>query len=113
MRFFAHHGVSHQELLTGNHFSVDLLLSFPFEQATLSDNLDHTLSYALVYEVVQQQMLIPSHLLEHLARRILDQLKLNFPLLTHITITVSKLNPPLPGSVASASVILSQSYLLA
>jgi dihydroneopterin aldolase len=111
MRFFARHGVDEQEHLTGNHFTVDLLLSFPFEKATVTDNLADTLSYAAVYDLVRHEMNTSSRLLEHLAGRILAALKRAFPQLTAITLCVTKLAPPLGGDVLSASVILSETYL--
>jgi dihydroneopterin aldolase len=57
-------------------------------------------------------MSIPSHLLEHLAGRILTILKCTFPQLTAVTLRVTKLAPPLSGDMHSASVILSEIYVV-
>jgi dihydroneopterin aldolase len=54
-------------------------------------------------------MAIKSKLLEHLARRILDRLKAEFPAIEDATIKVRKLNPPLGGKIDFVSVEL---YLL-
>jgi dihydroneopterin aldolase len=110
MCFFALHGVSEQERLTGNDFTVDLLLTFPFEKATVTDKLEDTISYAAVYDLVRREMGRPSHLLEHLAGRILAILKATYPQLTAVTLRVTKLTPPLGGDVHGASVILSEKY---
>lgn len=110
MRFYAYHGVAPQETVVGNTFIVDLLLTAPLEQAVRSDNLNDTINYAEVYELVKEEMSLPSRLLEHVAGRILGALKRRFPLLEAARISVSKLNPPFGGEVRSAAVILEITY---
>lgn len=110
MKFYAWHGVSPQETRVGNTFVVNLLLTAPLEDAVASDNLDDTINYASVYEIVKQQMAIPSKLLEHAAGRIMNELKRNFPQLLAIELKLSKLNPPFGGDVYSASVILRETF---
>lgn len=110
MKFYARHGVSPQETRVGNTFVVNLLLTAPLEKATDSDDLDDTINYASVYEIVKQQMAVPSKLLEHAAGRILKALKGEFPQLLAVELKLSKLNPPFGGDVYSASVILRETY---
>lgn len=110
MKFYARHGVSSQETKVGNTFVVNLVLTAPLEKAVASDNLDDTINYAAVYEVVKKEMMTPSKLLEHVAGRILEALKREFPKLQEIQLKLSKLNPPFGGDVRSASVILSETY---
>jgi dihydroneopterin aldolase len=76
----------------------------------ITDDLDDTLNYAVVYEVVKREMEIPSNLIEHVAGRIMRALKTAFPQITAIDLKLSKLNPPIAGEVASASVILSETF---
>lgn len=110
MRFYAYHGVSPQETLVGNSFIVDLIISAPIVQATLTDNLSDTINYAEIYELVKQEMSIPSKLLEHVAGRILKALKTQFPQINAIDIKVSKLNPPFGADMHSASVVLQETW---
>ena len=107
MRFYAHHGCFQEEREIGAPFSVDLQMETPSSQAAvLSDRLEETLNYQAVYQVVAQEMRQPSHLLEHVAGRIIQQLKLHFPQTGKITIGVSKLNPPLGGQVGASRIVL-------
>lgn len=106
MRFYAYHGVGIQEQHVGNTFVVDLLLTAPLEKAILSDNLEETINYATLYELVKKEMLQPSLLLEHVAGRILFSIKRQFPQVEEVEVKVAKLNPPFGGDVYSASVIL-------
>ena len=110
MKFYAWHGVSPQETRVGNTFVVNLLLTAPLEKALASDDLDDTINYAEVYEIVKGEMAIPSKLLEHVAGRILHALQRAFPQLLAVTLKLSKLNPPFGGDVYSASVILEETY---
>ena len=109
MRFYAYHGVMPQETKVGNNFVVNLILTAPLEQAVRSEDMD-TINYAAVYEVVKEQMGIPSKLIEHAAGRILYALKERFPQLVAIELKLSKLNPPFGGDIHSASIILDETY---
>ena len=110
MNFYAYHGVAQQERVVGNNFVVDLIITAPLEAAVKSDNLDDTINYATVYEVVKREMMIPSKLIEYAAGRILKALKERFPAITDVEIRLSKLNPPFGGDIHSASIILKESF---
>lgn len=106
IQIYAHHGVFNQETLVGNNFVVNLKIKINLLKAVSSDNLNDTVSYALVYEVVKREMTINSKLLEHVAGRIVSSLKKEFQEIEQIELKLSKLNPPVGGQVESASVVL-------
>lgn len=106
MRFFAHHGVTEQERLLGCYYVVDVHLAVDCSAAALSDNLEDTLNYAEVYEVVSREMQISSKLIEHVAGRIARSLLDCFPEVSSLRIRLSKINPPMGADVHSASVEL-------
>ena len=106
MKFHACHGVSRQERVVGNEFTVDVSYTFAGERLFESDDLNDTADYADIYETVKAEMERPSRLLEHAAGRILRALRKAFPRLIHIKVRLTKLNPPLGGEVHSASVTL-------
>jgi dihydroneopterin aldolase len=111
IKIYACHGALPQERQTGSYFTVSLLLTAPLENALSDDNLDSTIDYAAVYQVVEKEMQIPSNLLEHVAGRILRALKKRFPQTTEIELSLSKLNPPIgAGEIGSATVILKETY---
>lgn len=104
MRFYAHHGCFEEERLIGTHFRVDLALHTDTTKSEMSDNIADTVNYLEVYQVVKQQMETPSHLLEHVARRIGEAVMVQFAAVDDVTVKVSKLNPPLGGQMQSVSV---------
>ena len=104
MEFYAFHGHFKEEQIVGNRFLVNLILHTEMDKAGQSDNLNDALNYQKAYEIVEQEMGKKSHLLEHIARRILDALYDNFNNIEHATIKVSKMNPPMGGKMESVSV---------
>lgn len=106
MSFYAHHGCFAEEQAIGTHFRADLTYTTDTTLAEQSDNIDHTVSYLDVYQVIAHEMNCPSHLLEHVARRICDALMAAFPAIQSLAIKVYKLAPPLGGQIDSVSVEL-------
>ena len=70
VRLYAFHGVLEQERQVGGEYSVSICVDYNIEQATLSDNVNDTLNYALLLDIIKREMAIPSNLLEHVAGRI-------------------------------------------
>lgn len=106
MHFYAYHGHFESEQKVGNEFIVNLKMETDCGPASNSDNLDDALNYQTAYEIVKQEMDIPSHLLEHVAKRILDSLYRSFPALKKAEIKISKMNPPMGGEIKKVSVTL-------
>ena len=106
MRFYAYHGVFAQEQRVGNHFIVELTFWADIAESLHRDELEETISYADVYEVIKAEMAIPSRLLEHVVGRIGQRLFATFPRMQRIALTLSKCNPPFPGEVHSSAVTL-------
>jgi dihydroneopterin aldolase len=106
MEFYAHHGCHEEEQVTGNRFVVDVYLEKDTGLAERSDNLADTINYAEIYTIIQAEMAIPSKLLEHLGRRILNAIKVSFPGTGFVELKVSKMNPPIGGNAGSVSLIM-------
>ncbi|MCL1938291.1 MAG: dihydroneopterin aldolase [Candidatus Azobacteroides sp.] len=110
MNFYAYHGVMEQERKVGNTYTVDLKIYFDFREAMRTDNLNDTIHYAFVYEIIKQEMTIPSHLIEHVAGRILQRLHNDFPQIQSIEIRLAKKNPPFGGDIRETAVGIITDY---
>jgi 7,8-dihydroneopterin aldolase/epimerase/oxygenase len=108
MEFYAYHGCYREEQIVGNKFLVDLTVGTDMELPAKSDDINNALNYQVLYTIVKEQMAIQSHLLEHVAGRILDAIFKEFENLNEATVKVSKLNPPMGGKMRSVSVSLSR-----
>ncbi len=100
MEFYAYHGHFEEEQKIGTWFSLDLIMDVDTSKAELSDELDDTVDYSAVYQVVKEQMMISSKLLENVGRRILNTIKERFPDVKDATLKIRKMNPPLGGKMA-------------
>lgn len=107
MEFYAFHGCYKEEQIVGNRFIVDLSFETDVKAATESDSVIDSVNYVEVYELVEQQMQITSHILENVAERIIESIMSRFfPQIISVKVKVSKCNPPLGGNVKKVSVIL-------
>lgn len=107
MEFHAYHGCFAEEQVTGNTFFVDIYFETDTSEAENSDNLEATVNYAEIYEIIKAEMEIKSRLLEHVGKRIISSVKKQFPQIESIDLKVSKMNPPIGGKVQNVSVIIS------
>jgi 7,8-dihydroneopterin aldolase/epimerase/oxygenase len=106
MEFYSFHGHFKEEQIVGNKFLVDLTLETDMTKAKESDNLKDAVNYQRVYEIVKHQMEMKSHLLEHIAGRIIDAIFSEMDGIKKVTVKVSKLNPPMGGKIGSVSVLM-------
>lgn len=111
MKFYAYHGVMPQEKKVGNWFEVSLSVALDLTAAAQSDNLNDTLNYALLYQMVQEEMAIPSKLLEHVAGRLLQTVRQAFPHVKGCQVEIAKLTPPFKCNLKSVSVKLQEGEL--
>jgi len=108
MEFYSFHGHFKEEQIVGNKFLVDLAVETDCEKAALSDNLKDATNYQLLYNLVKAEMALKSHLLEHIANRIIDSIYRHFAEIRKVTVKVSKMNPPMGGKIERVSITLSK-----
>ena len=106
MEFFARHGCFEEERIIGNKFIVNLWVECDCTNPSETDNINDALNYQVLYDIVTREMEIPSHLLEHVAGRILKCVKAAFPHISAAQVKIDKLNPPLGGRVGASRVTL-------
>lgn len=107
MEFYAYHGHYEEERIVGNRFLLNIKIETNTEKAELSDNIDDALNYQTVYSIIGQEMKQKSHLLENIAKRILDAIYSEFEnKIISSEIKVSKINPPMGGQIGQVSVSL-------
>ena len=104
VRFHAYHGVLEQERKTGGDFMVSLRVGFPVERAMYSDEVNDTLNYAALYEMVKKEIAKPSKLLENVACRICETMVKAYPNIETIELKITKKNPPMGADCDGAGV---------
>ena len=106
IHLYAYHGVIAQENKVGGWYTLNLRARIDSHDSIASDNLEATVNYADIYEVVRSEMQIPSKLLEHVCGRILDILFEKFAIIGEIEISLCKDTPPMGGDRLSSSVTI-------
>lgn len=111
IEFLASHGATEEERVRKQRFSVDLKLSLDLSEPASTDSLKDTADYQTLGEtVIEIGTRGRHHLLETLAQEIIDKILEEKPT-AQITVTVRKLQPPVPFSVRSIEVTLTRGPL--
>ena len=108
VRCYSFHGCLKEEGIIGSEYLVNLWAKGALGKASLSDKIDDAIDYVFLNKVITEEMSIPSKLLETVARRILDRVLKEDQRIQKITVSVSKLCPPINGDVESVAIKLSQ-----
>ncbi|MCM1079746.1 MAG: dihydroneopterin aldolase [Bacteroidales bacterium] len=106
LRVHAYHGVLEQERRVGNDYLINIKVEYPWLQAAKTDDVRDTLNYAVLAEIVMEQMAVPSALLEHVAGRIAEKVRERFPECTSVDLRITKVAPPMPCDCDGAGVRL-------
>ena len=104
IRIFANHGCLSEETKIGSDYRVELEVKANLQPSAKSDLLSDTVDYVFLNRIIREEMLKPSHLLETVARRILDRVFNEDKLVKKATVCVSKLNPPIGGDVEMVTI---------
>ncbi|MBK8498980.1 MAG: dihydroneopterin aldolase [Flavobacteriales bacterium] len=99
IRVYAYHGCLPEEARIGGQYRVDIKVNGDFATAELTDELKDTIDYGRMTAIVTEEMSCRSKLVEHVARRILDALKREWPGAFRFEVGVTKERPPVNGDV--------------
>ena len=104
IKLYAYHGCLEEEGIIGGNYIVDVYMQTDFKEAALKDDLNKTIDYCDVYEIVKAEMAIRSKLIEHVGQRIFDRMIQKFPSLSGLRVKITKLLPPMNGNVEKVSI---------
>lgn len=102
IKLYAYHGHLPEEAILGGHFLINVYVNTDTTLVEKSDELEDTVDYVKIIDVVKEQMLIRSNMIEHPAARIAD----NILLLNHVIdvkVEVEKLNVPINANFSKIS----------
>ena len=108
IRVYAYHGCLIEEGKIGSDYRVDLTVNADLSRSARTDNLSDTVDYVHLNKIVKEEMSVRSKLLEEVAKRILNRILLEIPLVKKAAVAVSKLNPPIGGNVAMVTIEMSK-----
>ena len=104
LEFYAYHGALPEEQVLGQRFLIDMDLFSDLSQAGSSDQVEDTIHYGEVYQVIKACVMgDPHQLLEHLAEDIAQRVLGRFSC-TSLRVEVHKPQAPIPGIFRDVSV---------
>ena len=103
IRAFAYHGHLPEEAILGGHFIVSVWVTADTREVEKTDDLNHTVDYVRIIEIVKEQMAIRSNMIEHPTKRIVDAI---LPLykVQKVKVEVEKIQPPIDATFDKISV---------
>lgn len=104
LKIYAFHGVLPEETIIGTYYLINLEIHSDISKAAISDDLNDTINYAEVNEIIHSEMKVPSKLLEHVIGRIFAKLEKAFPQISFMKMKLTKTNPPMKGEMKGVSV---------
>ena len=103
IRVFAYHGHLPEEAVLGGHFIVNILVEADTTEVEKTDDLNDTLDYVKIIEIVKYQMAIRADMIEVPAKRIVDAI-LTLNKVHKVTVEVEKVLPPIDATFDKISV---------
>lgn len=104
IRTFSYHGCLVEESKIGSNYIVNLKIKTDLQLSSQTDALRDTVDYVSLNAIVVQEMAIRAELLETVAKRIINRVLDELQKVSHITVEVSKLNPPIGGDVEAVTI---------
>lgn len=110
LKIYAYHGVLPEETLIGTYYLLNVEVHAHLWKAVGTDDLNDTINYAEINEIIHHEMKVPSKLMEHVAGRILKNIKLKFTQVSFIKIRITKTSPPMTGEMRGVSVEIENQF---
>jgi|SRR5699024_400799 len=105
IKLYAYHGVLNAEREIGQYFIVDCVIHTDLRAAGESDEVNDTINYAEVYDVIEAIVKSePVNLIEHLAENIAKAIFKGFNKAEKLEVKVTKPSPPIDGTYENVSV---------
>jgi len=103
IRVFAYHGHLPEEEKLGGHFIVNVWVTADTSKVEKTDDLNDTVDYVKIIDIVKEQMAIRSDMIEHSSKRIVDAI-LPLNKVQKVKVEVEKIQPPIAVTFGKISV---------
>ena len=97
IRVFAYHGHLPEEAILGGHFIVNVWVTADTSEVEKTDDLNDTVDYVKIIEIVKQKMAIRANMIEVTAKRIVDAI-LPLHKVQKVKVEVEKIQPPIDAT---------------
>lgn len=88
----AFHGIYEGEEKIGNPYIINLTVKYD-ERLTDLEDINNTINYVDLYDIVKKRMMIPTGLLEKVCDGIIRHIKHQYPFITEASLSIYKIQP--------------------
>ena len=104
IKIHTNHGCLEEEGKIGGDYIVNVEVNTDLTLSAQTDELNDTVDYVAIYNIVYEHMKRRVKLLETVVQRIIDDILKNHPTVKLAQVEVRKINPPIGGEVGYVSV---------
>ncbi|HTS46144.1 MAG TPA: dihydroneopterin aldolase [Puia sp.] len=107
--FHGYHGLHEEEKKVMNTFEVNLSVKYD-EKKSDFNNIEDTISYVDLYEIVKQKIQVPVLLLEKICQGIIRKIKHQYPFVREVNISIYKLQAPIENFQGKVGVSMRKKF---
>ena len=104
IKVFAYHGHLEEESILGGNFIVNVWVEADTSEVEKTDDLNDTVDYVRIIEIVKEQMGIRANMIEVPAKRIVEAI-LPLNKVQKVKVELEKIQPPIDATFDKISVI--------
>tara|TARA_B110000003_G_scaffold86181_1_gene88248 strand:+ start:1827 stop:2195 length:369 start_codon:yes stop_codon:yes gene_type:complete len=108
LKIYAYHGCMKEEKVIGSDYVVNITAVCFVNKEVFQDVINGTVDYVDLARIAKEEMSIRAKLLEVVVKRIIDRSFKEIMVLNKISVTVSKINPPINADVEAVSVTMAE-----
>lgn len=105
----AFHGIHEGEEKIGNPYIVNLSVKYE-ERENDFDDINDTVNYVELFNIVQQRMKIPTGLLEKICLNVIRHIKHQYPFVTEVDMSIQKMQAPIHDFQGNVGVSMNKKF---
>jgi dihydroneopterin aldolase len=106
IKLYAYHGCMEEEAKIGGKYQVDVWVNTDFEEAAKTDDLNKTVDYVSINQIVAEEMAIRSKLIEQVGYRMVKRIENELTGILGLRLKITKISPPINGDVSHVAIII-------
>ena len=105
----AFHGIFEGEEKVGNPYIINLSVKYE-ERDNDFENINNTINYVDLHNIVKQRMQIPTNLLEKICTNIIRHIKHQYPFIKEVDLSIQKIQAPIQDFQGNVGVSMNKKF---
>ena len=105
----AFHGLYEGEEKIGNPYIINLVVKYD-EERTDFENINTTINYVELFDIVNTRMHVPTTLLEKICESIIRRIRHQYPFVSEIDLSIHKLQAPIDNFQGRVGVSMNKKF---